>query len=159
MIVKTLVCNHCKLVALALGIQRKGDKVIGKMLKEYQHCKCPSSNERKMQLIPYLISEYEREVQAVPNWTRKGGYFRLGDTPSKWERIDGKWTKDYLVPFGKANEKYKSAFWVCPECNNQLAPSETEYVFECNDCNLAFSWAWGKLRQQVQLDSYYIDDF
>ena len=99
-------------------------------------------------------------ILIMNDWTSKGGYFRFSDSlPTKWTHIDGKWIKKDLVPFGKVNEKYKQDHWNCPKCNKQLTPSETEYMFICEECNLAFSWAWGKLKQVDQLDSYYIDDF
>ena len=97
--------------------------------------------------------------QELPDWTFRGGHFRLNfstnDVPTKWTRKNGKWTRNDLVPYGKATEEYREKFYLCPECQKPLQISETPYHFECDDCRLDFNFSFGGLGESAKDSGRY----
>jgi ribosomal protein L37AE/L43A len=102
--------------------------------------------------------------QELPEWTFRGGYFRPGistnDVPTSWTGKTGRWKRDELVPYGKANDEYRKKFYLCPECDrSSLVPGEKEYTFVCASCQMEFGWSFGGLYEKEDENRYTPEDF
>ena len=99
-----------------------------------------------------MKEDSESYADLLPEWTMRGGHFRPNfstlDVPTPWKNYTGLWKRDELVPYGKASALYRLQFYVCPECDVLLVPSEKEYQFRCIQCPLAFGWSWGGLYEK-----------
>lgn len=87
----------------------------------------------------------------LPEWTMKGGSFRLGWTPKPWykkktEPKAGLWKRDEMVPYGKVDNDYRLKFYTCPECVAALVPDEISYKYVCTKCGLLFDYGNGGLQ-------------